>query len=186
MILTLTQTVQRAKSGEKSAYSELYAYYYKDMYRYALYALRHEQDAEDAVAETVACAYAQLRQLKNDEAFPMWLFRILSNQIKRKKKAYVEEKKTLPLEEIGDLEDKRTSQDEERVDLYQALDRLNEKDRTIIILSVIEGFTGNEVAQILNMKPATVRSRSSRAIKQLKQILSVSESDKTRQKGETQ
>ncbi len=171
MILTLTQTVQRAKSGDKAAFGELYAHYYKEMYRYAYYALRHEQDAQDVVAETVACAYAQIGKLKKEEAFPMWLFKILSNQIKHKMRTYVKEKHTTSLEEIS--EETTGLSNEEHLDLHKALEQLHERDRQIVILSVIEGFTGNEIAKILQMNPATVRSRSFRAMKQLRQILSV-------------
>ncbi len=180
MILTLTQTVQRAKSGDKAAFGELYAHYYKEMYRYAFYALRQEQDAEDVVAETVACVYAQLGKLKNDEAFPMWLFKILSNQIKRKMRTYVKEKNHVPLEEVSEAAPGVGR--EEHLDLHKALHTLDEKDRQIIILSVIEGFTGNEIAKILQMNPATVRSRSSRAIKRLRQILSEPQAAQTDRK----
>ncbi len=180
MILTLSQTVKRAKSGDKAAFGELYAHYYKEMYRYAYYALRHEQDAQDVVAETVASAYAQIGKLKNEEAFPMWIFKILSNQIKRKMKTYVKEKHTVPLEEISEQTTGLT--DEEHFDLHKALDALQERDRQIVILSVLEGFTSNEIASIFGMNPATVRSRAFRAMKQLRQILSVSETTQNNRK----
>lgn len=175
MILTLSQTVQRAKNGDREAYGELYAYYYKELYRYAYYCLRHEQDAEDVVAETVACAFAQLKQLKKDEAFPMWLFSILSNQVRRRKKAYVKEHQNLPLEDMETLADEYTPQSEERIDLYRALSQLPEKERSIVLLAVVDGFTGNEIAQILKMKPSTVRSKLSRTLKRLQQSLSEAE-----------
>ena len=184
MILTLAQTVQRAQSGDKAAFGELYSHYYKEMYRYAFYSLGHEQDAQDVVAETVASAYAQITHLRDAEAFPMWLFRILSNQIKRKKKSYISEKKHLSLDEAEEV----ASDDplsEGKLDLYKALDMIAKKDRDIVILSVVEGFTCYEIAEILKMNPATVRSRLSRSLKKLQQILSVSSDDRTiKQKGE--
>ena len=184
MILTLEQTVQRAQNGDQAAFGELYSYYYKEMYRYALYSLGHEQDAQDVVAETVASAYAQIRHLRDAEAFPMWLFRILSNQVKRKKKGYVVEKKHTSLDEAADLPSDYDPQSESKIDLHRALGMIPQKDREIVILSVVDGFTGNEIARILKMNPATVRSRLSRALKKLQQILSVSENDrKSTQKG---
>ena len=59
------------------------------------------------------------------------------------------------------------------------------KDRDIVILSVVDGFTGYEIAEILKMNPATVRSRLSRSLKKLQQILSVTSNDRNiKQKGE--
>ena len=184
MILTLAQTVQRAQSGDKAAFGELYSHYYKEMYRYALYSLGHEQDAQDVVAETVASAYAQITHLRDAEAFPMWLFRILSNQIKRKKKSYIIQKKHVSLEEAEEVaSDELLS--ESKLDLNKALDMIAQKDRDIVILSVVDGFTCYEIAEILKMNPATVRSRLSRSLKRLQQILSVTSDDqKCKQKGE--
>lgn len=178
MILTLAQTVQRAQSGDKAAFGELYSYYYKEMYRYAMYSLGHEQDAQDVVAETVASAYAQIGHLRDADAFPMWLFRILSNQVKRKKKGYVDGKKQIPLEDAEEIAAPNDRSSELKIDLAKALRMISEKDRGIVILSVVDGFTGNEIAAILNMNPATVRSRLSRALKKLQQILSVSNEDR--------
>ena len=184
MILTLAQTVQRAQSGDKAAFGELYSHYYKEMYRYALYSLGHEQDAQDIVAETVARAYAQITHLRDADAFPMWLFRILSNQIKRKKKSYIAQKKHVSLEEAEEVaSDELLS--ESKLDLNKALDMIAKKDRDIVILSVVDGFTCYEIAEILKMNPATVRSRLSRSLKKLQQILSVTSNDRNiKQKGE--
>ena len=184
MILTLAQTVVRAQSGDKAAFGELYSHYYKEMYRYALYSLGHEQDAQDVVAETVASAYAQITHLRDADAFPMWLFRILSNQIKRKKKSYIAQKKHVSLEEAEEVaSDELLS--ESKLDLNKALDMIAKKDRDIVILSVVDGFTCYEIAEILKMNPATVRSRLSRSLKRLQQILSVTSDDqKCKQKGE--
>lgn len=185
MILTLAQTVVRAQSGDKAAFGELYSHYYKEMYRYALYSLGHEQDAQDVVAETVASAYAQITHLRDADAFPMWLFRILSNQIKRKKKSYIAQKKHLSLDEAEELASEEEMISESKLDLYKALDMIAKKDRDIVILSVVDGFTGYEIAEILKMNPATVRSRLSRSLKKLQQILSVTSNDRNiKQKGE--
>lgn len=172
MILTLTQTVERAKAGEKDAFAELYGHYHKELYRYAYYALRHEQDAQDAVAETVASAFAQIKKLKKAESFPMWIFKILSNQIKRKKKQYVKEHTNLlPLEEVGETVEEAVIPPEDKMDLFHALQQIPEKARQIVILSVVDGFTSQEIAAILDMKPTTVRSKLSRTLKQLEQLL---------------
>ncbi len=172
MIFALTQTVERARAGDKAAFAELYTRYYQEMYRYAFYSLTNTSDAEDAVAETVASAYAQLGRLRAPEAFPTWLFRILSNQIKRRRRMYALDRKRLtPLDEAGELEDKNQPDREEGLDLYCALQKISENDRQIVVLSVIAGYTSAEIAQILRMNPSTVRSRLSRTLDKLERLL---------------
>lgn len=171
----ILQAVYRAKSGDKAAYAELYTYYYRQMYAYALYALGHPQDAEDAVAQTVYCAYTEIAKLRREESFPTWLFTILSNQVKRKKKAYVERRVQIPLEDLNELADGAPWQSEEKLDLYKALSSLKDTDRAIVLLSVVENFTGKEIAAILGMNPSTVRSRLSRSLKRLHQLLTANE-----------
>ena len=84
-----------AKQGNKEAFGELYKAVYQDMYRFALYILKNPEDAQDAVAETVADAYASITKLRDCEAFKGWIFKILSNKCKRKLKEYT--RKTEPL-----------------------------------------------------------------------------------------
>ena len=49
--------IQRAKRGDIKAFSELYSRIYVELYRFALYTLKHPQEAEDAVSDTVMAAY---------------------------------------------------------------------------------------------------------------------------------
>ena len=58
-----------------------------------------------------------------------------------------------------------------RMDLRAALKKLVAADRMILILSVLEGYTTREVADILHMNHATVRSRKSRALEKLAEML---------------
>ncbi len=170
------QTVLRAKAGDKSAFAELYTHYYKEMYRYAFYSLANASDAEDAVAETVASAYAQLSRLRAPEAFGAWIFRILSNQVRRRRKMYaLDRSRFSPFEEAEHLEDRQSHASEEGMDLYRALQRLSEDERQVVILSVVDGYTSAEVGNILRLKPSTVRSKLSRALDKLERLLAYEE-----------
>lgn len=61
--------VKRAKRGDAGAFAELYGRIYKKLYAFALYTLKNPQDAEDAVSAAVTDAFAQIKNLKKDEAF---------------------------------------------------------------------------------------------------------------------
>ena len=80
---------RQAKKGKKEAFAKLYETVYEDMYRFALYVLKDREDAEDAVAETVADAFESIGKLRKEEAFRAWIFQILSNKCKRKLKEYI-------------------------------------------------------------------------------------------------
>ena len=65
--------VEAARAGDAHAFARLYEAVYKDMYRFALYTLRNETDAEDAVSEAVTDAYASIHKLRSADAFKAWM-----------------------------------------------------------------------------------------------------------------
>lgn len=166
------ELVLRAQKKDADAFTELYESVCKELYRTAWYALRNEQDAEDVVSETVLAAWSQIGQLRDPDAFKAWIFKILSNQCKARLKQYVD--KPLELwEDFGELPEAESTSEkmEGRMDLRAALKKLVAADRMILILSVLEGYTTREVADILHMNHATVRSRKSRALEKLAEML---------------
>ena len=158
--------VKKAKQGDVDAFGRLYEEVYKDLYHFALYLLNHTQDAEDVVAETVMDAYASLRTLKKDESFRGWIFKILSNKCRRKRKEYLNKTEELNPELEGETKDYATTGD-----LQIAMSRLSEQERLIINLIVIAGYKSNEVAAMLHMNANTVRSKQNRACEKLRSWL---------------
>ena len=153
---------------DKGAFEEQYRLIYKDMYRFALYTLKHEADAEDAVAEAVVDAWKGLAGLRDEGAFRSWMFKILSIKCKRKQKEYVN--KTLPLNESVDLEatflNSRPGMEEVQ-DVRAAFWQLNEEERLIISMSVFGGYKSQEIGTMLELKAATVRSKLSRGLEKM-------------------
>lgn len=160
--------VKRAKTGDAEAFAELYKNVYQNLYRFALYMLGNPADAEDAVGDTVADAWVTIGKLRTDEAFRGWLFRILSNKCKRKRKEYVDK----PLEWIEEIGEKGSEDDlAERYELRRAFAELEETDRMIIGLHVFGGYTSREISEITGINANTVRSRESRALKKMAEQL---------------
>ena len=79
----LQNLVLVAKKGDKDAFAQLYQHIYKDLYKFAYYVLKDDQDAQDAVSDAVMDAYAGISKLKNPDAFRSWMFKILSAKCKR-------------------------------------------------------------------------------------------------------
>lgn len=154
---------EKARSGDPEAFASLYEMVYQDLYRYALYMLGQKEDAEDVVSETVMAAYAQIGQLKSADAFRAWIFRILSNKCRNQRAAYLN--RTCELDEtMPDPEGDFTGE----YLLKDAMARLTEEEREIICLHVFGGYKSHEIGQILQMNPATVRSREHRALERLR------------------
>lgn len=154
---------------EKHQFVELVLDAEPTLFHMAFSILHHEQDCADAVQEAVVKAYEQRDTLKNPAYFKTWLVRIVMNecyQILRKQKRQV------PTEEIL-LSDRKLEHyiKEEYLDLYRSIARLKEKDRACILLYYMEDFTIEQVALTLNIPQGTVKSRLSRARKQLKEML---------------
>ena len=78
---------------------------------------------------------------------------------------------SLPIDDYDFLTDNTAENLINGVELKQALASLTPPDAQIIVLSIIGGFTSQELAGIFNMTPGTVRSRQKRAIEKLKKIL---------------
>ncbi len=158
--------IRRAQRGDVKAFSGLYARIYKELYRFALYTMKHPQDAEDAVSEAVIAAYENIHKLKKEESFRSWIFTILANQCRKRLKNV---QRTEELPEGLAAEERDHAGD---CDVRAAFMQLDEEDRVIVACSVLEGYASAEIGRMLGMNPATVRSRKARAMDRLRRILS--------------
>lgn len=162
------QLVKAAKEGDSDAFAQLYGAIYQDLYRFALYTLRNPSDAEDAVSEAVTDAYASIRKLRSEEAFKAWIFRILVNKCKNKRREYT--RKHLEWnEEVGG----QTAEGEleENLQVREAFWALKEEERIIVGMHVFGGYTSREIAKILQKNHNTIRTKESRALKKMAQQL---------------
>ena len=172
------ELVTLAKNGDAEAFGELYELYYKEMYYYACCVTGGEEPAQDAVSEAVLSAFRQIGSLKKAEAFKGWLFKILCASCKR---IYTEnrQKRTLVYLDGEQSEEPSESKDLDlSVDLKQALAKLSEEEREIVLLGVVSNYRSHEIAEILGINSATVRSKQRRALKKLKAMLDDNNSER--------
>ena len=152
-------------------FTKLYSEVAKDLYRLALYFLKNKEDAEDIVGEAVLDAYRQIESLREESLFKNWIVKILTNKCKMKLKEYAlyKEKTSDNIVELSDEKVKRESytNDFNRIELKELLMELENEERFIVCLSVFEGYKGDEIAELLGLKPATVRSKKQRALAKL-------------------
>lgn len=157
--------IRKARRGDVQAFGILYGRIYKELYRFALYTMKQPQDAEDVVSETVIAAYENLHRLKKEESFRSWIFTILANRCKQH---FRTEARTEELtEEVQDEEQDHA----ENHDVRMAFGKLGEEDRMIVAFSVLAGYPSEEIGVIMDMNPATVRSRKARALEKMRRAI---------------
>jgi len=162
--------VEASKRQDAEAFAKLYEIVYKDMYAYAYYMLSNEQDAEDIVSETVMSAYEGIKKLKDSSLFRNWIFKILSNKCKKKRKQYAKRSEHY----LEDIKKEITTEDVNHADrevIRKAFSLLSDEERMIVGSYIFGGFKGEEIAEKLGMKHSTVRSKYRRTLQKLQREL---------------
>lgn len=167
--------VRQAKHGDVDAFAKLYETVYQDMYRYAFYILKNEEDAKDAVSDAVTDAFASIRSLRREEAFRSWIFRILTNKCNQVMRRYCRQESELTEQaaDSGAMEKSYAPDLAEAAAIRSMFFALPSETRKVIAMHVFGGYSSRESAQLLGMNENTFRSKESRAMKLLaKQLTS--------------
>lgn len=160
--------VKKAMRGNPNAFGELIRTEQEYLYRMAFLHTRNEEDALDAVQESILRAYRSIKTLREPAYFRTWLTRIVINTAKelaRKQKPYGD------LEELELLAAPEGLSPDERMDLYAALEKLPEQYRDVIRLKYFDGLKTREIAERLDTPEGTVSSWLHRAMEQLRMEL---------------
>ncbi|MBQ6602588.1 MAG: sigma-70 family RNA polymerase sigma factor [Eubacterium sp.] len=139
----------------------------QQIYRIAKSILKRDEDCADAAQEAVAKALAALPSLKNDAYAKTWFIRILIHaayDILRKQRMYV-----LDLDEAAF--DGAEEEQKDYTELYEAIFSLSEDYRAAIVMHYIEGYRLREIADILEIPEATVKTRLRRGRQALKKLM---------------
>lgn len=168
----ITDLVKAAKNGNADSFGELYELYAKDMYRFAYYYLSSEQYAQDAVSECVIIAYEKISSLKRNDSFKSWLFKILHNCCNKLLREKIVNMGNLEYSSLIEL--RANERDEsEIISLKNALSRLSDEEREIVILYYCAGYSSKEIGKIMKLSDSTVRSKVMRANEKLRKYLEI-------------
>ena len=146
------------------AFSRAARTYGDTLFRVAYHALQNRADAEDVAQTVLLKFYRQGDALESEAHRKHWLLRVAVNCANRFH-ASPWRRRTEPLSEALSVPAP------EGEDLWEELRRLPEKDRTVLHLYYYEDMTTEEIAQMLDRNPATVRSQLLRARAKLKKLL---------------
>jgi RNA polymerase sigma-70 factor (ECF subfamily) len=153
--------IDRAKRGDKEAFTTLVLEHGDRLYSVAFRILRDAGRAEDAVQQTFLIAWRELPSLRDPDRLDAWLYRLLVNA------CYAEIRHTrrwLPGLRLVHDEESPSVDDAQlgvarRDELDRAFARLSVEQRAVLVLHHYVGLSGAEIGEALNLSPGTVRSR---------------------------
>ena len=133
------------------------------MYRVAFGILRNEDEIYDAISNTTVIVFEKISTLKKEEFFKTWLTRILINECY---KIYNQNKKIVYLEN-NNQENLSYTDTYSDLELKSIIKKLNPDFKEIVMLYYFEDFSVKDISKILKIPEGTVKSRLSRARKEL-------------------
>lgn len=158
--------ILKAQKGNKKAFMKCIESYQADIYRIAYVYMKNEQDALDVVQETILKAFEKMNTLREPAYFKTWLIKIAINCCLKKlrhteKIVYVEQEQM-----------ERWSEKEPDVSLQIVLEKiLNDislEEKQILLLKYYQGYTFEEISDIVELPLGTVKSILYRALKKCK------------------
>lgn len=178
--------IERIIAGDQAAFTELVRRYEGKVYQLALRLTGNQMDANDIIQEVFLSVYQKLHTFRGQAAFSSWLYRITANASfaklnQRKRAAVVSIDDVMPVvegqspggafSEWSQKPDTILFNKEARAALEKAINDLPEEFRTVVILRDVENQSNQDVAEILNLSVAAVKSRLHRARLALRRTL---------------
>mgnify|MGYP001822433006 FL=1 len=174
-----TQLIDRALQGDRDAFTELVELNQERLFASMLQVTGSPEEAEEVVQEAFIRVFMKLDTFQRNSQFFTWLYRIAFNSAltrRRRNRArvsldYCRENNGLEVSDEGSGVDEPMLR-RERVDMVrEALHTLTDEHRSILVLREMEEHSYEDIAEILEISIGTVRSRLSRARRQLKLAL---------------
>ena len=170
------ELVRKAQKGDKEAFEELVRRHQHRVFAVARGILKRQEDVEDISQQVFVKAYFSLKRFDQRAAFSTWLYKITVNEcwdLLRKKKvrplvfeAELSEEQGRqyassenPTKDVPDVSDRL----EARQRVERLLEHLEERDRTMLLLKEVEGFSVEEIGEVLDLNANTVKVRLFRA-----------------------
>lgn len=166
-----TECIKHAIQGNQDAFAILVDTYQKPVYNLCYRMLGSPQEAEDAAQESFWRAYRNLQHYDTSRSFPTWLLSIAAHYCIDQQR-----RRRLPLIELDELlegenvmpdpapgPEKETIRNEEIEAVQQQLDKMNPRDRAVLVLRYFHEFSEDEICKALSISKSAVKSRLHRA-----------------------
>ena len=175
------QWIERAQGGDSEAFAPLVQKYRPRVFSLVYHLVRRRDEVEDLAQEIFIKAFRAIRSYNFQSSFATWLSRIATNHcydyLRRERASRVSFYWQMGENSQAELESNAESQPEHALDheeqtvlrdlVDKLLSRAPENDRQILALKELEDYSVEEIAEILNLKPTTVKVRLHRARKRM-------------------
>jgi RNA polymerase sigma-70 factor, ECF subfamily len=180
------ELVERARRKDSAAVKLIIQQHNQRLYRIARSIVRDDAEAEDVLQEAYVRAFTNLEAFRGEARLGTWLARIVMNEAlgrlrRRRTTGEMEsldaaptlEARIIPFPHANPQLDPETSmaQREIRALLERAIDALPEAFRTVFVARAVEGMSIDETAELLGIRPETVKTRLHRARRMLRDEL---------------
>lgn len=178
------ELVCQAKAGNMEAFEALVVRHQSRVFAVAGGILRNREDVEDIAQQVFSKAYFSLKRFDQRAAFSTWLYKITVNEcwdVLRKRKVRplvlevdLSEEQSRQYQAAEQLSDGRPDASEQlasRERVEQLLGCLEERDRSMLVLKEVQGFSVEEIAEILEINANTVKVRLFRARQRIAESL---------------
>ena len=173
LVTSDSELIQRAATGDRSAFEDLYHRYARPVFGLALRRLGDRGRAEDAVQETFASIWRSAASYRPDRGpGAPWLYAVARNAIVDRARARTEVPSDIPDEATTDAgPSDRVEQGWVAWRVHRALEELPEREREVLALAYWSGLSQSEVAEFLGIPLGTVKTRTRAALAKLADIL---------------
>jgi len=172
--------VERLQAGDHDALEEIFQFYSGKLYNVAQRILGESADTEEIIQDVFWTVYRKAKTFKGESQFSTWLYRLTVNAAlgrirRRKKHKEVEYAEFLPkfqpdghhlvrpVVDWSDTLDEKYARQEIHKLLGNALDELKPIDKSVVVLSDLEGLSDREIADTLDLTVSAVKTRLHRA-----------------------
>ena len=170
------ELVRRAQKDDKQAFEDLVRRHQSRVFAVAGGILRNREDVEDIAQQVFLKAYFSIKRFDQRAAFSTWLYKITVNEcwdLLRKKKvrplvfeAELSEEQAQTYQSSSEQSDGRPDTSE-RMAVQEQVDELmsclDERDRAMLVMKEVQGFSVEEIAQVMEINANTVKVRLFRA-----------------------
>lgn len=168
------ELIERVRLGDRDGFDTLVRRHMEKAYRIAYRLVGHREDAEDLVQDSFMAVLDKIETFQKGRQFAPWFHRIVVNrginfQDFRSIRRMEQIPESIATEEMSPL--RHTEQSELRTQVGAAIEKLPERQRVIIQLFELEGFSGAEIAQLLDISAGTVRWHLHEARRSLRDTL---------------
>lgn len=161
--------IKESMKGNKESFGILIKNNKEYLYKMAFLYVKDEQDALEVIHETVYRAFLNIEKLKKAKFFNTWITRILINVsidfLKKKGKNEMLDESTPIRKEKCEIST------EEKLDLYNAIDLLNDNYKTVIIMMYFNDMKIKDIAKVMEIPENTVKTYLKRAKQALGEVL---------------